>query len=67
MLLLLLLAEPLTLMWSFTFFPLAFSFAMRTASLRSCELFAVPLSSMLPLSSVLTVTPERLEFAWMAD
>ena len=65
--LLLLLAEPLTLMWSFTFLPLALSFAMRTASLRSCELFAVPLSSMLPFELVLTVTPERFEFCCRAD
>ena len=62
----LLLAEAPTLMWSFTFMPLAFSFAMRTASLRSFAELAVPVSSM-PLSVELTLMPERFGLAWRAD
>lgn len=64
---LLLMAEAPILMWSFTFMPLAFSLAMRTASLRSFAEFAVPVSSMTPLSLELTLTPERFGLAWRAD
>jgi len=56
-------AEAPILMWSFTFAPLAFSFAIRRASLRSAAEFAVPVSSMRPLSSELTLTPERFGLA----
>lgn len=64
----LLLAEAPTLMWSMTFMPFAFSFAMRIASLRSLAELAVPLSSMpFPVALELTVTPERLGLACRAD
>jgi len=60
-----LLAEAPTLMLSFTFMPLAFSFAIRSASLRSFAELAVPVSS-IPLALELTLMPERLGFACRA-